>query len=345
MKILYLGSYQGKGDEGLTQLSKRISSLSSKNNQTISINTKDLIKITILIKIIKFKPEIIHYITGATIKSFILLKVIKMINKNNYKTVLSAVRVFMTSKQIKLIKHLKPDLVLSQSKKWEEVFIRNSIKTNFLCNPIDCSRYSINQENKETIRRKYNLPINNKLLLHVGHIRKNRNLDFFILNKDKIHQAGIDLLVVGSSFHKIDINLKNKLISAGFHVISEFIDKMEEVYRMSDIYVFPVEGLQSNYFPRKYEEVGVIDMPLSILEAICCGIPVVSTEIDSLKRLIENGVRLPITFFNTQKPDSFINSIKKSLKKEKSLKYDFGNIFNENLIIRQMENYYMELRA
>ncbi|MCC7004846.1 glycosyltransferase family 4 protein, partial [Candidatus Nomurabacteria bacterium] len=83
--------------------------------------------------------------------------------------------------------------------------------------------------------------------------------------------------------------LLERLDGAGHIIIKGFIDKIEELYNIADIYFFPVKGLSKNYFPKTYNEVGVIDTPLSVLEAIAVGIPIVTTEIDSLTNILDKN--------------------------------------------------------
>ena len=61
LKVLYIGSFNGKNsDEGFTQISKRITELLKNSNQIMTLNTLDVIKIRNIIKILKFKPDIIQ---------------------------------------------------------------------------------------------------------------------------------------------------------------------------------------------------------------------------------------------------------------------------------------------
>lgn len=287
MKILLIGDFTGIGNEGLTQVSKRIAAIAQSYNQTLTLNTKEVLKPKNLYKIIRFNPEIIHYVTGITIRSLIIAKIIKLICLNKPKIILSAVRVFLTPLQIKLIKIFKPNLILTQASKWENIFKKYGIPTKFLANPIDTDKFCIVDYDKKLLREKYNLPEVKKIVLHVGHIKKNRNLECLLEFSEKFKKYNYQIVIVSSPFFKEDTELANKLRDAGFIIINGHIEKIEEIYNASDIYFFPVLGLGRNYYPKSYDEVGVIDMPLSVLEAISVGLPVVTTEIDSLYNLFE----------------------------------------------------------
>jgi glycosyltransferase involved in cell wall biosynthesis len=45
-------------------------------------------------------------------------------------------------------------------------------------------------------------------------------------------------------------------------------------YQIADYFVFPVEKYEDGIYPKKYNQVGVIDMPLTVLEAMSCNLPV-----------------------------------------------------------------------
>ena len=58
---------------------------------------------------------------------------------------------------------------------------------------------------------------------------------------------------------------------AGVKVIDSFVPCIEELYRLSDVYVFPV-----------IEQDGAIEMPLSVIEAMACNLPVLTTRFGCL---------------------------------------------------------------
>ena len=69
---------------------------------------------------------------------------------------------------------------------------------------------------------------------------------------------------------------------SGIIIYNHFFSKIQEIYQLSDIYVFPVE-----------KNTGSIGMPLSVLEARGCGIPVLTTDYGCLKTFLNddfNGI-------------------------------------------------------
>ena len=289
MKILLIGDFAGKSSEGLSQISKRLAVLMGNHNETLNANTKNVISIKTLIKIFQFKPDVIHYVTGITIRSLIITKLLKLFLLNRPKTILSAVRVFLAPLHIKLIKYFKPDLILTQAGKWSAIFKYEGIATEFLLNPVEIEKFNKVGLNAIDLKEKYGIPADKKIILHVGHIKENRNLDSLLEISEDLKVSGYKVVIVSSpSFHH-DEKLIERLIKAEFIIIKGFIDKIEEFYNIADIYFFPVKGLSKNYFPKTYNEVGVIDTPLSVLEAIAVGIPIVTSEIDSLNLILDQN--------------------------------------------------------
>ena len=127
---------------------------------------------------------------------------------------------------------------------------------------------------KDSLLRKYGLPQNSKICLHVGHIRQSRNVDWLLqLNLP----AEAHLVVVGSTSRFIENDLKGALQKRGVTVIDSFLPDIEEIYRLADVYLFPVQSSEA-----------AIEMPLSVLEAMACNLPVVTTSFGGLTKHFTN---------------------------------------------------------
>lgn len=81
-------------------------------------------------------------------------------------------------------------------------------------------------------------------------------------------------VVVGSSSTPHDAALVAELRAGGVRVIDEPVAAIDALYRLADCYVFPAAG-----------ETSAIDLPLSVLEAMACDLPVVSTPFGALPGL------------------------------------------------------------
>jgi glycosyltransferase involved in cell wall biosynthesis len=75
--------------------------------------------------------------------------------------------------------------------------------------------------------------------------------------------------------------LKETLLKAGTTVIDTHVTNVEDIYRLSDVYLFLAE-----------EPTAAIDLPLSVLEAMACNLPVISTPFGGLPDFFQEGYGL-----------------------------------------------------
>lgn len=133
------------------------------------------------------------------------------------------------------------------------------------------------QNNKEFLRKKWNLPIDGKILIHVG-VEKWRKNVFNIIKALKILQRNLKniyLVRIGIKSNKIE-KLINKLnlekIVIYYQNLKE--EELAELYNACDLLVFP----------SFYEGFG-----LPVLEAMACGLPAVVSNLSSLPEITNNN--------------------------------------------------------
>lgn len=113
---------------------------------------------------------------------------------------------------------------------------------------------------KIRLRAKYGFPDEIPLVLHVGHLSEGRGLEEFLhLPKERFSR-----LAVASGMFSND-ETEEMLASDGVRIIKEYLPDIGEVYRMADVYLFPTRSAEY-----------VISIPLSVTEALACGVPVVA---------------------------------------------------------------------
>ncbi len=168
----------------------------------------------------------------------------------------------------------KPDLVLSPVGSVREGLERLGIDTGFIMPGYDDRLFRpVSPEMRAQLKSKYDLPRDRYVLLHVGHIKESRNLEVLLRYRD----WGADVQPVVKA-GELDPSWARRLRMAGIIVIDEFIGDVHELYQASDCYLFPVNS-----------PTGAVEIPLSVIEACACNLPVVTTRFGALAETIREG--------------------------------------------------------
>lgn len=322
MKICIVGHFDGHPDEGVKNLTFNLCEGLSISHDILKVEIKQIYRYSRLIQ--KFNPDIIHIIVGpSSILCFFISKILSIYH--NVKIVMSAPQpVYFHFK--KLIPFLKPNLILVQSPQSEFFFKNMGCNVNYFPNFVDSERFSpISLEHKIELRKKYGLGADKFIVLHVGHIKYLRNLSAL----KKIQNDNTQVIIVGSTSTNIEEDVLHDLQSSGCIVWTKYFKHIEEIYALSDCYVFPT-----------LDESNCIEVPMSILEAMSCNLPVVCTKFRALPSIFSGGDGL--LFLDNQKDISeSVNFIRNSCfnidTRQKILQFS-----RTNLVV-SLENIYAEL--
>lgn len=258
-RICLVGDMSGNIDEGMKKVTYNIYKGLSQNNEVIVVKPLELIRNKM--KINEFNPDIIHYITGPSIFSFFLLK----IGGFGLKNVKSVVSISHPQKLFPpyFISLLRPNMAIVQSDDMNTFFSNLGINTVKICNGIDLKSFSpVNSRQKLYLRSKYGIADDKFVILHVGNIRDGRNL-YPLIKLAKTRE--FQVVVVASTTIKKDIKLYNDLVASNVLVIDHYVKNIAEIYNLSDVYLFTVRK-------RPFS----IEVPLSVMEALACNIPVIT---------------------------------------------------------------------
>lgn len=167
------------------------------------------------------------------------------------------------------------DIVFTQSQASTDVFRSFGCKTILLPGGVDHTIFHpVNREEKHLLRMNYGFQDEDRIILHIGHCHRDRNVTFLT----RLMDSGLKVILIVSTSTSADQDLLTELRQSGVIVITEFIESIQHYYQLADCYLFPVINAKS-----------AIDAPLSVLEAMACNLPVVTTQFGALPDMFESG--------------------------------------------------------
>jgi glycosyltransferase involved in cell wall biosynthesis len=140
---------------------------------------------------------------------------------------------------------------------------------------VDAGRFRPAATAPDEIRRALGIGNGRPMVLHVGHLAPSRGLEAL---GDVAKEGRASVTMVASTSTPADPEIEASLRQAGVTILREYLPNIERYYQAADVYLFPVE-----------KEYGSVEIPLSVLEAIACGTPVVSTPFGGLPELFHEG--------------------------------------------------------
>ncbi|HNR44250.1 MAG TPA: glycosyltransferase family 4 protein [Methanofastidiosum sp.] len=186
------------------------------------------------------------------------------------------------------------DIVISTCKYFDDYIkkINPKIESRIIYNGIDTQNFlGVNENEKEQIREKLNIPQNTFICLTVGRITYKKGIDNIVEIAKKIKEKDIIFYIVGngpdydlikSLINKF--NLEKKIIMMGYAEI--YLLKL--LYQVSDIFILPSRGGES--------------LTLVIAEALSSNLPVIATKSGGVSEIIiedKNGYLVEIDDINS----------------------------------------------
>ena len=276
MKICLVSSYGGRLNEGMANVAFHLDSILSQKHDVLHLKiTSGVLSPGSFRNTGRFRPDIIHIVPGPSIRGLMLLRFLNFCAPRA-RTVVSATQPRFSSLTRRMIRFFKPNIVLCQSEKSAGMFRSSGCKVDFLDNGVDTSTFMpASCDLKVDLRKKFGLPLDYRIALHVGPISRERNLHILArLNR----KADTQVLVVGSNYQKANAAILGELTAAGCIVWQDYVQNIEQVYALSDCLVFPTR-----------DSFGCIETPLSVLEAMSCNLEVFSTRYGALPRMFSEG--------------------------------------------------------
>ena len=195
---------------------------------------------------------------------------------------------------------------------------------------IDCNRFKNLNIDVEKKRTELRLDINDKVIISVGELNDNKNQQAIIKALSKINNRNIKYLVCGVGPKEKELKQLRESLGLNDQVIFlGYRDDIPELLKISDIFVFP--SIREGF-------------PVSVLEALASGLPLVTSNIRGINDYAENG----ITGFHYEPNDveGFATGITKLVNDEKLYKrisaynFDLAQEYDFSTLRVAFENIY-----
>lgn len=212
-----------------------------------------------------------------------------------------------------LLKLSRAKLIMFSRDSWKYYDDLLGAQSVYLKAGIDSNRFRpVSEEQKRELRCKYQLPLDKKIVLHVGHMQSGRNVEVLTKLDDSAHG-----LLVTSTYatDQQDEALRRRLReNPNITVIDTYLPNVEEIYQLADVYLFPVVKWHN-----------CIDVPLSAMEAAACNIPVVATPYGELRELLDKDGFYEIRSFESTELNRLIRIAieEKKMPRQYVLEYDW----------------------
>ena len=286
LRICVVGEWlNGLPDEGIHNFAQNLVAQWEKNHSVYTIKigadlsvNRFFVSLNLRKMLLDIQPDIVFYISPSCAKFAALFraKMLKMYLPHARILVVALQPVSYTHLERLFLSLLLPDGVFVQSPRSEEALHEFRCPVYFLPSGVDLKRFEpVEVDQKMALRKRYGVDENALVVLHVGHIRNNRNVQL-LLNVAQIKD--VQVLLVGSTSTPQDETLTHQLTQLGVRVVREFIPHIEEFYQLADVYFFPV-----------ISEHASIGVPLSVLEAMACNLPVITTRFGGLPQMFQEG--------------------------------------------------------
>lgn len=188
----------------------------------------------------------------------------------------------------KLLNELSKKLVIANASaittvsKLEHNFLARCIPTEklyYIPNGVDTSFFKPDKDKRHKLRDKLEIDESSILVLYFSHLRAAKGVFSFLQAMDRVIKKteSIKFIVAGSGpLASYVREMKGKFNNRIYTFLGYVTDEdLLHLYNASDIYVLPshVEG-----------------MPLSVMEAMACGKPIIATNVGDVPVLVKNGV-------------------------------------------------------
>lgn len=276
MRLILLGDTSTTLDEGAKNVANYLTRGLRVRHEVMQIHQRAVVAPLHLWRAMRFRPQVVISVQGPSAKTIGLLALLRVLCRRP-RTLAIGAQPSLSGALRHLLRWLPPDCLFAQSRRWIESFEAAGAAVRRLPNGVNLEKFrpASDAAAVDSLRRELGLPQGRKVALHVGPLNCNRNYELLI----ELQQAGDwQVLVVGSTTAPFVPEVEGALAAAGVVVARRYFEAISLVYAVADAYVFPV-----------VDPSGSIEFPLTVLEAMACDKPVVSTRFLALPEYLDEG--------------------------------------------------------
>jgi glycosyltransferase involved in cell wall biosynthesis len=233
-------------------------------------NPRPFVSLALQRAIRRLRPRAIIYLHRLTILALIRARYFKLLGRGCRTVFIDLQPSSLSPLSRILARWLWPDLLMVATERDRQAMAALGAHAGTISVATDLARFRpAKNGEKADIRRRWGLPLEADIVIHVGHLKTSRNLDRLIPIAQRPNTRVVTL--VSREREPASQSLRTRLETAGVMVLDGYRPNVEEIYRAADCYVFPVDSSD-----------GAIAMPLSVLEAMATDLPVVTTSYGTL---------------------------------------------------------------
>ena len=270
MRICLVGDFSPHLDEGFKNVAHYLARGLSRYHELVRVNVRKFVGSGYCLAQ-SLRPHVVHYLSAPTALTFAVLALVRL-RWPAIPTVVSALHPSSLGLRDSimfrwLVALSGPTLILTQTSRSAEMFEALGCRTKYLPNGVNTERFvPVADAERVRMRRKYGLPEREYIVLHVGHLRRERNIELM----SRLQAGDTQVLIVGGTYLGEDRRLTDRLERQGCVVWRGYFPAIEEAYGLADAFVFPTP-LDGSLF-----------MPLSVMEAMASDLAVISTPFEGL---------------------------------------------------------------